>query len=131
MASYAELKQQAEQLMREAESARKAEIAAAVTDIKAKMATYGISFEDLGGLSRPARGRKAKAGKSGRVAKSAKSAKPTKTAKAKTKSVKARKPVAAKYRNADTGETWTGRGKPPKWLTAMEAAGRKREEFAI
>jgi len=25
--------------------------------------------------------------------------------------------VAAKYRNPETGETWTGRGKAPKWIS--------------
>jgi DNA-binding protein H-NS len=29
------------------------------------------------------------------------------------------------------GETWSGRGRMPKWLSAMEASGRKREEFRI
>lgn len=42
-----------------------------------------------------------------------------------------RKPVAAKYRNPASGQTWTGRGKPPKWLAALEATGRTRDEFAI
>ena len=36
-----------------------------------------------------------------------------------------------KYRDPDTGATWSGRGYPAKWLTDHEAKGRKREEFAI
>jgi len=122
MANYLELKSQAEDLMRQAESARKAETGAAIAEIKEKMATYGITLEDLGGRAGARRGRKPK------VAKAAKSAKP---AKAKATPAKARKPVAAKYRNAETNETWSGRGKPPKWLKALEAAGRKREEFLV
>jgi DNA-binding protein H-NS len=40
--------------------------------------------------------------------------------------------VAAKYRNpANPGETWTGRGKQPRWLAAHTAAGRKLEDFLI
>lgn len=39
--------------------------------------------------------------------------------------------VAPKYRNADTGDTWSGRGLHPKWLKAALASGRKLEEFAI
>ncbi len=39
--------------------------------------------------------------------------------------------VAAKYRNAATGETWTGRGLQPKWLKAAMAGGAKLEEFTI
>lgn len=35
-------------------------------------------------------------------------------------------PVAPKYRDPATGQTWTGRGKPPKWI-----ADQDREKFAI
>jgi DNA-binding protein H-NS len=38
---------------------------------------------------------------------------------------------AAKYRNPATGETWSGRGRPAKWITELEAKGHKREKFAI
>ncbi len=34
--------------------------------------------------------------------------------------------VAPKYRNPSTGQTWTGRGKAPKWI-----ANENREKFAI
>lgn len=34
--------------------------------------------------------------------------------------------VAPKYRNPATGQTWTGRGKPPKWIE-----GKDRAAFAI
>ena len=40
--------------------------------------------------------------------------------------------VAAKYQNPANGkETWTGRGKQPRWLAAETAKGRKLEEFLI
>ena len=39
--------------------------------------------------------------------------------------------VAAKYRNAATGDSWTGRGLQPKGLKAALAAGAKIEEFTI
>lgn len=39
--------------------------------------------------------------------------------------------VAAKYRNTATGETWSGRGRAPVWLSDAEAAGKTREEFLI
>lgn len=38
--------------------------------------------------------------------------------------------VAAKYRGPN-GETWSGRGRQPNWLTALEATGRNKEEFRI
>ena len=40
--------------------------------------------------------------------------------------------VEPKYRNpANAAETWTGRGKQPRWLAAYTAEGRKVEEFLI
>ena len=40
--------------------------------------------------------------------------------------------VAPKYRNpANTKETWTGRGKQPRWLAAETAKGKKLEDFLI
>jgi DNA-binding protein H-NS len=40
--------------------------------------------------------------------------------------------VAPKYRNpANTKETWTGRGKQPRWLAELTAKGKKVEEFLI
>jgi DNA-binding protein H-NS len=49
-------------------------------------------------------------------------------------SVKRRKypKVLPKYRNPNEGsETWSGRGKKPRWLTAALKAGRTIEEFVI
>ena len=59
-------------------------------------------------------------------------AKPRKAAAAKgrTSSAKGTK-VAAKYRHPETGQTWSGRGILPKWMTEEIAKGRKREDFAI
>lgn len=40
--------------------------------------------------------------------------------------------VAPKYRNPDNPEeTWTGRGKQPRWLAAYTGNGRNVEEFLI
>lgn len=33
-----------------------------------------------------------------------------------------RSPVAPKFRDPDTGATWTGRGKPPKWIDGKDRA---------
>ena len=41
------------------------------------------------------------------------------------------KKVAAKYRDPATGQTWTGRGLKPKWLTAALASGKQLGDFAI
>jgi len=39
--------------------------------------------------------------------------------------------VFPKYRNPQTSETWSGRGKQPRWLVAAMKSGRKIEEFRI
>ena len=40
--------------------------------------------------------------------------------------------VFAKYRNPnEPSETWSGRGKQPRWLTAALKAGRTIDEFVI
>jgi DNA-binding protein H-NS len=44
---------------------------------------------------------------------------------------KATAKVAAKYRNAATGDSWSGRGLKPKWLTAALASGRSLGDFAV
>jgi DNA-binding protein H-NS len=44
----------------------------------------------------------------------------------KARSASAGAKVAAKYRDAATGKTWTGRGKAPKWID-----GKDRAKFLI
>ena len=40
--------------------------------------------------------------------------------------------VPAKYRNpANSKETWTGRGRQPRWMAAEIAKGKKVEDFLI
>ena len=39
--------------------------------------------------------------------------------------------VAPLYKNPKTGETWSGRGRPARWLVAAEKEGRKRSDFLI
>jgi DNA-binding protein H-NS len=39
--------------------------------------------------------------------------------------------VAPKYRDAATGNTWSGRGLQPRWLKEALTSGRKIDEFAV
>jgi DNA-binding protein H-NS len=52
-----------------------------------------------------------------------------------TKNAHARRPypqVFPKYRNpAQPDETWAGRGKTPRWLTAKLRSGKKLDDFRI
>ena len=45
---------------------------------------------------------------------------------ARSRSTVAGTKVAPKYRDPATGQTWTGRGKPPKWIQ-----GKNRDDFLI
>jgi DNA-binding protein H-NS len=98
MATYKELKAQAEALLQQAEAARRAEIAAVVAEIQARMKEYGITLADLKGGAKKAKSRAA---------------------------------VAVKYSNPATGDTWSGRGRAPKWLADALAKGRSRDEFRV
>jgi DNA-binding protein H-NS len=41
-------------------------------------------------------------------------------------------PVSPKYRNPDKpSETWSGRGKQPRWLVAQIRSGKRIDEFRI
>ena len=51
MATYKDLKAQAEALMKQAEEMRLQETAVAIADIKAKMELYGLTVHDLGSSS--------------------------------------------------------------------------------
>ena len=102
MSTYQELLAQKAELERKIENARKQELSDAISKIKGLMSQYGITLADLGG--------KSSSGKSG----SAKGSK-----------------VAPKYRNPATGDTWTGRGRQPKWVEAALAGGKQLSDFAI
>ncbi len=106
MATYLELKQQAEKLMAEAEAMRQKEIADAIADVKEKIRVYGLTAADIG-FAQGGPGRR-------------KSAPATK---------KPASPV--KYRGPN-GETWSGgRGRKPQWVVDALAQGKKLEDFAV
>lgn len=109
--SYRQLQKEIAALQAKASDQRKKELAAVITEIQQKMQAYGISLDDLKTTRAT--------GKRGRKAGSAKQASSK------------RGPVAAKYRDSSTGDTWSGRGRLPRWLAAHEEAGRKKEEFAV
>ena len=97
MSSYKELLAQREKLEKQIEEAKSREYAEVLNEIKQKMADYGITLAELGG----GRGKATKVGRP-------------------------RAGVAPKYRDPDSGSTWSGRGKPPRWI-----AGQDREKFLI
>ena len=82
---------------------------AVINSIVKQMNAHDISINEV----RQAMGKKSKTGK----AKKAPTGKPRKSA-----------PV--KYRDSE-GNTWSGRGRAPRWLMAAEKNGQKREQFAV
>lgn len=101
MASLKDLIAQKEALEREIEQTRKHDRSNAIAKVRALMEEYGLSLSDLSSRA----GAKPGAGKGNKV--------------------------AAKYRNAATGDSWSGRGLQPKWLKTALAGGRKLDEFAV
>lgn len=95
--SLKDLIAQREALDKAIAEARKTEIAAAVTKVRAWVAEYGLTVQDVF----PARN-------------------------ARSTTVRTSAKVAAKYRDPQTGQTWTGRGKAPKWIE-----GKDRSAFVI
>lgn len=149
MASYIQIQAQIQKLQKEAEALRKRELSETIANIKKAIAAFGLTAEDLGlsGASKSAgrRGRPAKAVASkksgskkrgrpaGTGAKSAAKKVGGKSGKRASKkgALDKRSVVAPKYRNSATGDTWTGRGKQPKWLSAALKSGKKLEDFKI
>ena len=117
MSNLIEIQSQIEKLQKQATEIKAREFDRTVQDILAKMQAFGITVKDLQGSK--VRGAK------GKIAKAKKSA----PAKAR-KTEKAAAVIAAKYRGPN-GETWSGRGLTPRWLSALVAQGKTKEEFAI
>ncbi len=112
--------QQLVALIAAAEAKRRDKLEDARAELRAEMerraAELGISADDLfstAGQQAPAEQAAAKNGKRAR--------KPRDDIGAKR---------AAKYRGPN-GEEWSGRGRMPRWLAALEAEGQGREEFLV
>lgn len=90
---------------------------APIAKVRAKLTKLakaeGYTVEELFGAAAPARGRKA-------------------ATKASPKAGRKLGKVAPKYRNpANAKDTWTGRGRQPRWMAELVAAGKKVEDFLI
>jgi DNA-binding protein H-NS len=120
MGNLIDIQQQIEKLQKQASDIRSREFDATVQDILAKMQAFGITVKDLG-----AGKRKTSKAKPGRRPKA--TAGPA--VKAKRSAAKGAV-VTPKFRGPN-GESWTGRGLMPRWLSALVAQGRSKEEFAI
>jgi len=120
MTNLIDIQSQIEKLQKQAADIKSKEFSSTVQDIVAKMRAFGITVKDIQqSMSAPRKGRgrtvagKTKTPKAGGAKKS-------------TKGTSA--PI--KYRGPN-GETWSGRGLSPKWLAALVAQGRTKEDFAV
>ena len=96
MNSLQELLKQREELEARIRQARQEQTAEAIATCRRLIGEYDLTEQDLFGTRRGA-----KAASTGSK-------------------------VAPKYRNNETGETWTGRGKPPRWIQDQD-----RSKFEI
>ena len=97
MATYKELLQQQQALTLQIEEARQREIADAVAQVRGLVSEYGLTAQDVFPSGR-----------------------------SKSSATRAGGKVTPKYRDPATGQTWTGRGKAPKWID-----GQDRTRFLI
>ncbi|MFM8623815.1 MAG: H-NS family nucleoid-associated regulatory protein [Betaproteobacteria bacterium] len=118
MGNLIDIQSQIEKLQKQAADIRSREFHTTVQDILAKMAAFGITVKDLEAAR--------KTGPKGRGAGKAKAAGGARAA----KKGAAKSAVAPKFRGPN-GETWTGRGLMPRWLSALVSSGRSKDEFAI
>jgi DNA-binding protein H-NS len=90
--------------------------APAIKRVKALMKKLGVTVADLTDGEAQPKGRRGR--------------KPGKAKTAGKKGPRRGGKVTIKYRD-DKGNTWTGRGKTPRWLADAEKGGAKRDQFLI
>ncbi|KAF1060778.1 H-NS histone family protein (plasmid) [Burkholderia gladioli] len=95
--SYVELCAELEALQGQVEEARQAELHQVVVDIRKRAEAYGLTAADIFG-SLPRAGQRIR-----------------------------RAPAAVRYRDPDTGRTWSGRGRQPQWI----AQAADREQYRV
>lgn len=117
--SAAALKAKIATLQKQLQAAEKNK-APAIKKVVALMKKLGVTVADLQGATPVA----ASKGRRGRPAGA------TNKTKGKAKTKRTGTKIAIKYRD-DSGNTWTGRGKTPRWISTAEAAGKSREQFKV
>jgi len=118
MNNLVDIQLQIEKLQKQASEIKDREFDKTVQDIRAKMQAFGITVKDLQAAS---------------PAKRKKRGKGVDTPQPKTGGAPKKKSgavVAAKFRGPN-GETWSGRGLTPRWLSTLLAQGKTKEDFAI
>ncbi|MEO8856423.1 MAG: H-NS histone family protein [Burkholderiaceae bacterium] len=113
MSNLVDIQSQIQKLQKQADEIKAKEYDKTVREILSKMQAFGISIKDLQAA--------ATAGKSASRASSKKAGR---------KAAQPAKTVPAKYRGPN-GETWSGRGLTPRWLSSLLVEGKNKEDFAV
>jgi DNA-binding protein H-NS len=108
--NLAQIQKQIDALQRQADEIKQKQAGEVIARIKEAIRHYGLTAADLG------------------LVKGARKAVGAPVRKRAAKKTKAK--AAAKYRD-ESGRTWTGRGRRPKWFVDGLAAGKKAEDFAV
>jgi DNA-binding protein H-NS len=107
MKTYQAVRAEIAKLEKQAEELRRNELKTIIAQVRQVVADYGLTAADIGLAG-------ARAGRAGRAARKA----PVRAS---------RSSGVARYRDPKTGQTWTGRGRPPAWI----AGAKDREAFLI
>ena len=102
MTNYRDLLARKAELDKQIELLGREERSSAIAQVKALMADHGLTVADLDKATVSAKKSAAKGSK-----------------------------LAAKYRDPDSGSSWSGRGLKPKWLKAAIEGGKALEDFAV
>ena len=119
MSTLMDIQGQIEHLLKQAAELKARDFDKTVQEIRDKMQVFGITVKDIQLVKRGSKSSKTKGEMISR-----------KSIGAATKKTPEKTIVAAKFRGPN-GETWSGRGLSPRWLTSLIAQGAKREDFAI
>jgi DNA-binding protein H-NS len=122
MTNLLDIQSQIDKLQKQADDIKTRDFDKTVADILVKMKAFGITVKDLS------------PGKRGRV-KSKASVRRGVSAKVSSKgssttAPRPTGPVAAKFKGPN-GESWSGRGLTPRWLAALVAQGKSKEDFVV
>lgn len=102
---YTDLMNEIQRLQAQAVSLRQQEVKTAIENIQSTIKEYNLSQKEVFGT----KVRKGKAaGATGQ-----------------------KKERPAKFKDPESGQTWSGRGRMPKWISEAVKQGKSKEEFAI
>jgi DNA-binding protein H-NS len=127
VARLQELLAKKEALDKEIAETQRKERSAAIAHVRTMMTQYTVA-DVASGAAAPATTGKRR-GRPPKAVSASSAAAPAGARKRKSKL--AGKKVPAKFRNKATGETWSGRGLKPRWLSAAIASGKKLADFAV